>query len=76
MREAGMLRAECPITSLSQLRLVSSNHHDFKGRVRRGQLVANADVAESLVRIFSELYEERFPDTGCPSAPFTPRAQP
>lgn len=61
MRAAGMLRAECPIQRRSQLRVVAINHHDFQGRVRRGQLVVNADIAESAVRIFSKLYEEKFP---------------
>jgi len=61
MGRAGMLRAECPIESRSQLRVLAINHYDFKGEVRRGELVVNADVAESLGRIFSRLYEERFP---------------
>jgi len=61
MGRAGMLRPECPVTSRSTLRVVAINHYDFAGNVQRGRLVVNADVAESVVRIFSKLYEERFP---------------
>ena len=61
MRRAGMLRPECPIQSRDQLRVVAINHYDFEERVRRGRLVVNADVAGSVVRIFSKLLKERFP---------------
>ena len=61
MARAGMLRPECPVRSRGTLRVVAINHYDFAGMVRRGKLVVNADVAESVVRIFSRLYEERFP---------------
>ncbi|WP_459975042.1 M15 family metallopeptidase [Nocardioides pyridinolyticus] len=61
MVEAGMVRPECPVQRPSELRVVQINHFDFDGAVKRGQLVVNADVAESVVRIFSELYEQRFP---------------
>lgn len=56
-----MVRPECPITSRTQLRVVAVNHIDFDGDVRRGRLVVNADVAESVARIFTELYEREFP---------------
>ena len=61
MSRAGMVRPECPITSRKQLRVVAVNHVDFDGDVRRGRLVVNADVASSVARIFTELYERRFP---------------
>lgn len=61
MRAVGMVRPECPIQKRSRLRVVAINHHDFKGKVQRGRLVVNADVAESIVRIFTELYEREFP---------------
>lgn len=59
--EAGMVRPECPVQRPRQLRVVEINHFNFEGAVKRGQLVVNADAAESVVRIFSELYEQRFP---------------
>lgn len=58
---AGMVRPECPIQRPNQLRSVRINHLTFDGSVRRGQLVVNADVAESVVRIFSRLYRAGFP---------------
>ena len=61
MLKAGMVRPECPIQRPTELRLVEVNHFDFNGEVKRGRLVVNADVAESVARIFGELYEERFP---------------
>ena len=56
-----MVRPECPIQSPEQLRVVEINHFTFAADVRRGQLVVNSDVAPSVVRIFSRLYEEKFP---------------
>ena len=61
MVEAGMVRPECPVLRPRELRVVKINHFDFDGNVKQGELVVNADVAESVVRIFSELYEQRFP---------------
>ncbi|MGC5041164.1 Rv1733c family protein [Streptomyces sp. DT190] len=37
------------------------NYVGFDGEVHRGVLVVNADVTASVVRIFSKLFEERFP---------------
>jgi hypothetical protein len=61
MSRAGMVRPECPIASRKELRVVAVNHIDFEGNVRRGRLVVNADVADSVAGIFTELYERRFP---------------
>lgn len=58
---AGMVRPECPIQRPNQLRSVRINHVTFDGSVRRGQLVVNADVAESVARVFSRLYRAGFP---------------
>lgn len=58
---AGMARPECPIQRPGQLRSVRINHVTFDGSVRRGRLVVNADVADSVVRIFSRLYRAEFP---------------
>lgn len=58
---AGMAYAGCPITGREQLRRVVVNHHTFDGRVRRGTLVVNADVARSVARIFTQLFDQEFP---------------
>lgn len=61
MKRAGMVRPECPVQRRSRLRVVRINFIDFDGHVRRGELVVNADVASSVVRIFGRLFDERFP---------------
>lgn len=61
MRQAGMVRPECPVQHPSELRVVAINHYNFEGEIRRGHLVVNADVAESIVRIFSDLFDAEFP---------------
>jgi hypothetical protein len=43
------------------LRRVEINHVGFDGSVRRGVLVVNADVADSVARIFTRLFDEGFP---------------
>lgn len=58
--EVGAWRPECPV-GRSELRRVRVNYVDFDGKVRRGTLVVNRDVAESVARIFTRLFEERFP---------------
>ena len=61
MTNAGMVRPECPIQDPTELRVVAVNHYDFDGNIKRGRLVVNADVAESLVRIFTKIFERKFP---------------
>ena len=61
MRAAGMVRPECPIEDRLLLRVVEVNHHNFDGDIQRGRLVVNADVAESIARIFTELFDQEFP---------------
>jgi hypothetical protein len=60
MVSTGTWRPECPVDR-SDLRRVDLNHYTFSGDVRRGALVVNRDVADSLSRIFSRLYERKFP---------------
>jgi len=43
------------------LRRVEVSHHGFDGRVHRGVLVVNADVATSVSKIFSRLFDAGFP---------------
>ena len=61
MKKAQMIRAECPVQSRERLRAIAMNHYNFEGEVQRGTLVVNKDVADSVVRIFNRLFEERFP---------------
>ena len=53
-------RPRCPVP-LSQLRLLTVSHWDFDGKVRKGQLVVNGDVAAGLRTVFRRLYQLRFP---------------
>lgn len=61
MKAAGMVRPECPIQDRAELRSVSINFTDFEGQVHRGQLIVNRDVAASVTRIFTRLFEAGFP---------------
>jgi D-alanyl-D-alanine carboxypeptidase-like protein len=60
MVSTGTWRPECPVDR-NDLRRVDLNHYTFSGDVRRGAVVVNRDVADSISRIFSKLYEEKFP---------------
>jgi hypothetical protein len=56
----GTWRPGCPVGRRG-LRRVEVNHHTFDGDVARGTLVVNRDVARSLSRIFTRLYDAGFP---------------
>ena len=60
MVAAGMWRPGCPMTQQT-LRRVEINHYDFSGQIQRGALVVNADVAESVARIFTRIFDAKFP---------------
>jgi len=49
----------CPI-GIDRLRLVSMNHWGFDGRLHRGEMVVNKDVADDVLRIFGKLFDARF----------------
>lgn len=61
MVDAGMVRPECPIQRRDQLRRVDLNFVSFAGETRRGHLIVNADVAESVRAIFDRLFAREFP---------------
>ncbi|MER6089189.1 M15 family metallopeptidase [Streptomyces bluensis] len=61
MKDAGMVRAGCPVTAPDQLSRVEINHHGFDGKVHRGVIVVHADTADSVARVFTELFDEGFP---------------
>lgn len=56
----GAWHTGCPVTR-TDLRRVEVNFHGFDGAVHRGVLVVNADVAASVARIFTELFDRGFP---------------
>ena len=60
MVSAGVWRQGCPV-GRRDLRRVEINHHTFDGEIQRGALVVNKDIARSVVRIFTRLFEAEFP---------------
>ncbi|MEV6106900.1 M15 family metallopeptidase [Streptomyces sp. NPDC051940] len=60
IKGAGVWRPGCPV-GRAGLRRVDLNYWSFDGEVRRGGIVVNQDVAASVVRVFTRLFEERFP---------------
>ena len=56
----GVWRPGCPV-GRKALRRVEINHYTFDGEFKRGALIVNKDIARSVVRIFTRLYDERFP---------------
>lgn len=60
MVRAGVWHRGCP-QSQATLRRVEVNHYGFDGQVHRGAIVVNADVAPAVARIFTKLFQARFP---------------
>ncbi|MGQ0777335.1 MAG: M15 family metallopeptidase [Pseudonocardiales bacterium] len=50
----------CPVSS-SQLRYLTMSFHGFDGRVHTGEMLVNADAAETVVSVFERLFTARFP---------------
>ena len=50
----------CPV-NLEQLRYVTVSFYGFDGRFHTGELLVDADAAEGLVGVFSQLHAARFP---------------
>lgn len=59
-RMASSWRAGCPVP-LADLRYVTVTHHDFDGGTATGELVVHADVADSVVAVFGELFALGYP---------------
>lgn len=59
-RMAPSWRAGCPVP-LADLRYVTVTHRDFAGGTATGELVVHADVAESVVAVFAELFDLGYP---------------
>jgi hypothetical protein len=52
--------AGCPVDP-AQLRVLSLSYWGFDGHAHQGSIVVNASVADAVVRVFAQLYGERFP---------------
>ncbi|MEV4332057.1 M15 family metallopeptidase [Streptomyces sp. NPDC049597] len=50
----------CPVPP-QRLRLITMNHWGFDGRVHRGELIVHQDVVRPVLRVFREIFDERFP---------------
>lgn len=61
MIAAGMVRPECPVQRRGQLRRIDIGYIDFNGSAQRGHLIVNKDSARSFVRIFTALFDVKFP---------------
>ena len=59
-RMATSWRPGCPVP-LEDLRYLTVTHVDFEGTVQTGELVVHADVADSVVRVFGDLYAAGYP---------------
>jgi len=60
MVKAGLWHPGCPVGQ-AQLRRVTINFLGFDADVHRGSLVVRTDVASSVARIFTRLFEAKFP---------------
>jgi hypothetical protein len=60
LKAAGVWHRGCPV-GLSDLRLLTVSHRDFRGRTQTGQLVVNRAAAAPLQRVFRRLYALHFP---------------
>ncbi len=53
-------RYACPV-GLENLRYLQIKHYDFKGGTDIGELIVHVDVANSVIKIFEELYAMKYP---------------
>jgi poly-gamma-glutamate synthesis protein (capsule biosynthesis protein) len=53
-------RKGCPV-SLDNLRYITLNYFDFKGKTQEGELIVHKDVAEDITQIFESLYYFKYP---------------
>ncbi len=53
-------RSGCPVKR-SELRYLLLPHYDGYGFVRMGEMVCNASIAATLIKIFRNLYKQRYP---------------
>jgi D-alanyl-D-alanine carboxypeptidase len=60
LRHGGFWHQGCPV-ALSDLRLLTVSHWDFRGHAHTGRLVVNRNAAGPLQRVFRQLYALHFP---------------
>jgi len=60
LKDGGFWHRGCPV-ALSNLRLLTVTHRDFRGRDQTGQLIVNRTAAPALERVFRRLHKLRFP---------------
>jgi D-alanyl-D-alanine carboxypeptidase len=60
LEAGGFWKQGCPVP-LSDLRLLTVSHRDFRGRTQPGRLVVNRAAAAPLARVFRQLYRLHFP---------------
>ena len=66
LKDGGFWHRGCPV-ALSNLRLLTVTHRDFRGRDQTGQLIVNKTAAPALERVFRKLLQAALPDP--PPAP-------
>lgn len=60
LKQENVWREECPV-HYSRLRIVNIRFLNFEGDVESGELIVLDQVAESVLEIFKELFELKFP---------------
>ena len=60
MQAKGVWNPECPV-HYTRLKRLEVSHVDFEGKKRLGELIVLDEVAESVLIIFSKLFEKGFP---------------
>jgi hypothetical protein len=60
MLASGSWDEACPVP-ISDLRVLTLSYWNFEGLEQSGQLMVHADVAEDVERVFTALYDARFP---------------
>lgn len=52
---------ETPAISYNELRYLNVLYYDFNGEVQTGELICNQSIAQDLIEIFYELYQNEYP---------------
>ena len=60
LKDGGFWHAGCPV-ALSNLRLLTVTHRDFRGNDQTGRLIVNKTAAPALERVFRKLHGLHFP---------------
>lgn len=50
-----------PNISYKDLRFLSVRHYGYDGKIKKGELVVNKKIAKDMLKIFYELYQEKYP---------------